>query len=134
MIEQIEKLRQEREVLTTEHNANQKEYKGEIKRIDRAIKHFEKGMNVLQGTIRPKGIKKYSEIERVLAETGPLHVKQLCKKLHERGIPMKYASASGLLQFYAKSGKMFVKTAPATYGLLDSEILVTGTKQQAKTQ
>ena len=121
MQQQIEKLKQEKGKLTTEYQNSQTEYKAEIKRIDRAIKNFEKGMSELNGVAKPKRPKSHSVIETILAETGPLHIKQLCEKLNERGIPMSYQSLSGLLQVYAKAGKKFVKTAPATFGLIKAE-------------
>ena len=122
MQQQIEKLKLEREKLATEFKNNQIEYKSEIKKIDRAIKSFEKGMNVLTGITKPKRQKSYSEIENILSENGALHIKELVKKLNERGFPMTYPSVSGLLQLYAKANKKFVKTAPATYSLLKPEM------------
>ena len=121
MQQQIEKLKQEKSKLTTEYQNSQVEYKAEIKRVDRAIRNFEKGMNELNGTaVKPKRQKSSSVIETILSETGPLHVKELVKKLNERGVPMGYQSLSGILQLYSKAGKKFIKTAPATYGLLES--------------
>lgn len=119
MEQQIEKLKKEREKLTTEYKNNQTEYKAEIKRIDRAIRNFQRGMNELNGNGKPK-VKSSSVIEEILTESEPLHLKILCEKLNERGIPMAYQSLSGLLQSYAKAGKKFVKTAPATFGLLST--------------
>lgn len=119
MEQQIEKLKKEREKLTAEYKNNQTEYKAEIKRIDRAIRNFQRGMNELNGNSNPK-VKSSSVIEEILTESGPLHLKLLCEKLHERGIPMQYQSLSGLLQSYAKAGKKFEKTAPATFGLLSA--------------
>lgn len=119
MEQQIEKLKQEKEKLTIEYKNNQTEYKSEIKRIDRAIRNFQRGMNELNGNSNPK-VKSSSVIEEILTASGPLHLKILCEKLNERGIPMQYQSLSGLLQSYAKSGKKFVKTAPATFGLLSA--------------
>lgn len=119
MFEQIQKLKQTKAKLTASFEEHQKEYKTEVKRIDRAIKNFEKGIDALKGNVaRITPQKKNSEIEKILSETGPLHLKQLCKKLNERGIPMQYQSLSGLMQLYAKAGKLFVKTAPATFALL----------------
>lgn len=124
MQQQIEKLKQEREKLSTEFKNNQTEYKSEIRKINRAIKNFEKGMNELTGIVKPKKQKSYSEIENILSENGALHIKELVKKLNERGFPMTYPSVSGLLQLYAKSNKKFIKVAPATYGLLEPESVV----------
>ncbi len=118
MILQIEKLKKEREKLVTEYKTNQTEYKSEIKRIDKAIRNFEKGVNELNGAVKPKRVKTSTEIEKILTE-GPLHLKQLVEKLNARGIPMAYQSISGIMQLYAKSGKKFVKTAPATYALIE---------------
>lgn len=125
MIQQIEKLKETREKLTVDYKNNQTEYKAEIKRIDRTIKSFEKGMSELNGTtVKPKRVKSYSEIEKILSETGQLHVKEIVRRLNERGIPMSYQSASGLLQLYSKSGKIFTKTAPATYALIEQPVKV----------
>ncbi|MCD9186297.1 MAG: hypothetical protein LUM44_07675 [Pyrinomonadaceae bacterium] len=124
MQQQIEKLKEEREKLTVEFQTSRTEYKSEINRINRAIKIFEKGMNELHGIIKPKRQKSSSQIEAILSETGPLHIKRLCEKLNERGIPMSLQSLSGLMQLYSKSGKMFTKTAPATFGLLELDPVV----------
>lgn len=127
MQQQIEKLKQEKGKLTTEYKNSQVEYKAEIKRIDRAIKNFEKGMNELNGIAKPKRQKSHSEIEKILSENGPLHIKILCEKLNERGIPMGYQSLSGLMQLYSKAGKKFIKTAPATFGLIEALSVVSET-------
>lgn len=129
MQQQIEKLKQEKGKLTTEYKNSQVEYKAEIKRIDRAIKNFEKGMNELNGNAKPKRQKSHSEIEKILSENGPLHIKLLCKKLNERGIPMGYQSLSGLMQLYSKAGKKFIKTAPATFGLIEPLPVVSETPE-----
>ncbi len=122
MQQQIEKLKQEREKLTAEYQNNQTEYKSEINRINRAIRSFEKGMSELNnGAPKPKRQKSSSVIEIILSETGPLHIKELVKQLNERGIPMGYQSLSGILQLYSKAGKKFIKTAPATFGLIKAE-------------
>lgn len=119
MQQQIEKLKQEKEKLSIEYKNNQTEYKSEIKKIDRAIRNFERGMHALTGTVKPKRQKSYSEIENILGENGALHIKELVKKLNERGFPMTYPSVSGLLQLYAKANKKFIKVAPATYALIE---------------
>ena len=121
MQQQIENLKREKTKLMSEYKKSQVEYKFEINRINRAIKNFEKGMNELNGITKPKRQKSSSQIEAILSETGPLHIKRLCEKLNERGIPMSLQSLSGLMQLYSKSGKMFIKTAPATFGLLQLE-------------
>ena len=124
MQQEIEKLKQEKNKLTTEYQNSQTEYKSEINKINRAIRSFEKGLNELSGTaVKTKRPKSHSVIETILAETGPLHIKQLCEKLNERGIPMSYQGLSGLMQLYAKAGKKFVKTAPATYALIEPSVV-----------
>lgn len=119
MFEQIQKLQETKTKLKTDFEEHKTEYRTETKRIDRAIKIFEKGINELKGstTISTRQ-KRYSVIEEILAENGPLHLKKLCEKLHERGIPMHYQSLSGLMQMYVKAGKIFTKVAPATFGLI----------------
>ncbi len=120
MQQQIEKLKQEREKLTLEYQNNQTEYKSEINRINRAIKSFEKGMHELNSSAsKPKRQKSSSVIETILSESGPLHIKDLVKRLNERGVPMSYQSLSGILQLYSKAGKKFIKVAPATYNLIE---------------
>ena len=120
MQQEIEKLKQEKNKLTTEYQNSRIEYKTEITKINRAIRSFEKGLSELSGTmVKTKRPKSHSEIEKILAESGALHLKQLSEKLNERGILMSYQGLSGLMQFYAKAGKMFVKTAPATYALIE---------------
>lgn len=119
MQQEIEKLKQEKEKLTVEYQNSQLKYKDEVSKINRAIRNFEKGISELNGTpTRTKRPKASSEIEAILQEEGALHLKQLCQKLNERGIPMSYQSLSGLMQLYAKAGKKFVKVAPATYALI----------------
>lgn len=124
MYQEIEKLKQEREKLNVEYQNSQSEYKSEIKRINKAIRSFEKGISELNGTsaAKEKRPKTSSTIEQILSETGPLKITELAAKLNERGVPMKYQSLSGILQLYSKAGKKFVKTAPATYGLLESVV------------
>ena len=120
MQQQIEKLKQEKEKLTMEYHNNQNEYKSEIKRISKAIRSFEKGVSELNGAAaKPRRQKSSSAIEQILSEHGALHIKELVKKLNERGVPMGYQSLSGIMQLYSKAGKKFVKTAPATYALLE---------------
>jgi hypothetical protein len=119
MQQEIEKLKQEKNKLTTEFQNSRMKYKDEVNKINRAIRSFEKGLSELSGTaVKTKRPKSYSEIEAILKEEGELHLKQLCQKLNERNIPMSYQSLSGLMQLYAKANKMFVKTAPATYALI----------------
>lgn len=120
MQQEIEKLKQEKNKLTTEYLNSRTVYKTEINKINRAIRSFEKGINELNGmAVKTKRLKSPSEIEKILAEEGPLHIKQLCEKLNARHIPMSYQSLSGLMQLYAKAGKKFVKVAPATYKLIE---------------
>lgn len=125
MYQQIEKLKQEKEKLTVEYKNNQTEYKSEIKRINKAIRSFEKGVSELNGTAaaKAKRPKTSSGIEQILLKSGPLHIKELVAKLNEQGIPMKYQSVSGILQLYAKANKKFVKTAPATYALIEPNVV-----------
>lgn len=124
MQQEIEKLKQEKNKLTTEYENSRTEYKCEINKITRAIRSFEKGLNELSGTaVKTKRVKSHSEIEKILKEEGALHLKQLCEKLNERGIPMSYQGLSGLMQLYAKANKMFVKTAPATYALNEPNVV-----------
>lgn len=124
MQQQIEKLKETKAKLKRDFDEYHAEYKTETKRIDQAIRNFERGMNALSGTAKPKRQKSYSEIENILSENGALHIKELVKKLDERGFPMTYPSVSGLLQLYAKAGKKFVKVSPATYGLIGPEPVV----------
>lgn len=124
MQQQIEKLKETKAKLKKDFDEYSAEYKIETKRIDQAIRNFEKGMSALSGTAKPKRQKSYSEIENILSENGALHIKELVKKLNERGFPMTYPSVSGLLQLYAKSNKKFIKVAPATYGLIESKSFI----------
>lgn len=121
MQQQIEKLKETKAKLKKDFDEYSAEYKTETKRINQAIRNFEKGMSALGGTAKPKRRKSNSEIENILRENGALHIKEIVNKLNDRGIPMHYQSVSGLLQLYAKSGKKFVKTAPATYSLIEPE-------------
>lgn len=122
MYQQIEKLKTEKQKLTVEYKNNQTEFKGEINRINKAIRSFEKGMNELNGSTQPKRRKMMVEIENILAG-GALHVKEILARLHQAGFTnLHYQSISGILQTYAKAGKKFVKTAPATFGLLEQKI------------
>ena len=68
MYQQIEKLKKEREKLTVEYKTNQIEFKAEIKRINSAIRNFEKGINQLNGVVKPKRVKSSSEIEKIFEE------------------------------------------------------------------
>ena len=121
MQQQIEKLKQEKEKLTVEYRNNQSQYKSEIKRISKAIRSFEKGVNELNGVAaKPKRQKSSSAIEQILSEHGALHIKELVKKLNERGVPMGYQSLSGIMQLFSKAGKKFNKVAPATYALIEN--------------
>jgi hypothetical protein len=122
MQQEIEKLKQEKNKLMNEYQNSRSEYKTEINKINRAIRSFEKGLNELSGTaVKRKRPKSPSEIEKILAEEGAMHLKKLCEKLNERHIPISYQSLSGLMQLYAKAGKKFVKIAPATYALIEPE-------------
>lgn len=124
MQQEIEKLKQEKNKLTTEYENSRTEYKTEINKINRAIRSFEKGLSELTGTaVKTKRTKSHSEIETILKEEGALHLKKLSEKLNERGIPMSYQGLSGLMQLYAKAGKKFVKTAPATYALIEPNVV-----------
>lgn len=82
MQQQIEKLKETKAKLKKDFDEYSAEYKTETKRIDQAIKNFEKGMNVLAGTSKPKRQKSYSEIENILGENGASHIKFLVKKMN----------------------------------------------------
>lgn len=122
MIQQIEKLKREREKLVVEYKNNQTEYKSEIKRIDKAIRTFEKGVNQLGVNSPHKSrVKTIEVIEKILAG-GPRHLKEIIAQLNSMnfGKSFEYQSVSGMLQLYVKAGKKIMKTAPATFALVKS--------------
>ncbi len=136
MLEQIEKLKAEREKLTTEYKNNQSEYKSEVKRIDKAIRSFERGMNELNGnssTVGRPGVA--NEIEKILREqASPLHLKKIVAELHARHYSNAYQSISGLMQNYVKAGKKFRKMAPATYGLIEDKTISESVPEEVETE
>lgn len=75
MQQQIEKLKETKAKLKKDFDEYSAEYKTETKRIDQAIKNFEKGMNALSGIAQPKRGKSNSEIENILREYGASHIK-----------------------------------------------------------
>lgn len=114
----IEKLKMERTKLISEAKQFDAEYKNEIKRIDTAIQKFEEGMAALN----PKNpIPRQSatrEIENILAQFGPMHVRAITDELHRRGYSMALQSVSCALQTAAKKKKKYRRISPATFTLL----------------
>ncbi|MEJ7848379.1 MAG: hypothetical protein WKF92_09845 [Pyrinomonadaceae bacterium] len=131
MLEEIEKLKLEKEKLQNEHVLHQGGYKSKMRRINTAIRNFEQGVPAaVDGStpIRRRGAA--IEIEKILREhKKPMHLKLIVAALHERLFVNSYQSISGLLQVFAKKEKKFTKVGPSTYALITAK---TSVKAKAK--
>lgn len=125
----IETLKNERQKLTNEFNETRRDYKSEIRRIDTALRKFRQGVDALdESTVkREKRNTVTAEIENIIREFGPAKVRDITLQLHQRGFPQTAEqTVSGILQRCAKANKRFIKTAPATYALLQHSEPETG--------
>lgn len=119
MFQAIEKLKTEKEKLTTEFIESRNDYRAEMKRINKAIRNFSKGMEAL-GTMEVENVPKRGmskEIEKILAG-GAMTVRQVIDALNAADYRPNYQTVSGVLQANAKAGKKFKKVAPATFALI----------------
>jgi seryl-tRNA synthetase len=121
MLEQIEKLKIEKQKLTTEYKQASAEYKAEIKKIDKALNKFRQGVEALSDESPAKQEKQTAttEIEKILKEFGASKVKDITHQLHQRGFQTTEQTVSGILQRCVKAGKRFTKVGAATYALLE---------------
>ncbi len=119
MFEVVEKLQVEREKLTVEFKESRIEYKAEVKRINKAIRKFSQGYEVLGKPLLENPPKRgiTAEVENILLN-GAKHVKEIVAELQNRGFSSRYQMVSGLLQTYAKANKKFKRVAPATFALI----------------
>ncbi len=119
MFQAIEKLKTEKGKLTVEFIESRNDYRAEVKRINRAIRNFSKGIEALGATetenTPKRGMSK--EIERILAG-GAKTVSQVVSELNRLNYNPHYQTVSGVLRSNAKAGKRFVKVAPATFALI----------------
>lgn len=119
---EIEQLKAEKEKLTTEFNNSRDKYKTELTRINTAIRKSQKGAGSAEAPGTNEKRTATSEIERILAVFGASKIKDITLQLNQRGFPQTdVQTVSGILQRGAKTGKRFIKTAPATYALLAVE-------------
>ena len=122
MFQAIEKLKTEKEKMTNEFIESRNDYRAEMKRINKAIRNFSRGIEALGATEteienQPKrGMSK--EIERILAN-GARTVRQVIDELNAANYRPNYQTVSGILQANVKAGKRFVKIAPATFALME---------------
>lgn len=125
MMKAITKLKATRKSLLKERG----EIDTEVERIDVAIEKFEEGITALKskdnGTHEVKSSRKKgatAEIEKILRESKePTHISSIMNTLKARGFETAKSTVSAMLQVYAKKGKRFVRTAPATFTILESE-------------
>lgn len=124
MFETIEKLKETKTKLTTEFEENRREYKAEIKKIDKAIKKFSEGYAELGDKVlelpAKRGMSK--AIETILADGTSRHISQVIVELERLGFSPKYQSVSSILQVNSKQGGKFIKILPATYVLRSADI------------
>ena len=134
MLQTIQRLREERQKITTKFEKSRKEYRIKVKRLDTAIKRFSQGCSALNGKLpeqlekTPKPVKRGMaiEIKNILADGLPRHVNEIVEELKERGFNAKYSSVSATLQIQAKigDGDGVFKIAPATYASIPIDEVV----------
>ena len=120
MHQAVEKLKTEKEKLTSEFKETRNEYRAEIKRINKAIRSFSVGFAALGGMKFENPPKRgmTHAIEKILAG-GAKRIREIIDELTKFGYhQIQYQSVSGLMQANAKAGKKFIKVAPATFALL----------------
>ncbi len=113
MLEEVKKLKNKKQKLT----GKRKKIETEITRIDTAVKKFEEGIQLLSES-KPRSAS--AEIEVILRESGPLHVRAITAELHRRKFQIAAQSVSTTLQVAAKKRVKYCKVAPATFALLES--------------